>query len=163
AFVLGGVYSIFGTSMRNALLFNSVLGAATTGLVYLIALRTFGRTAAIAASIAVAVLPGQLLIGDVALSETLYTFELVAFIALDDPQRRRRPLIRPGCDQRQRHALVRPQPDGPRRAVIRAALSAAQGEGPELRARGGLVAAARGAQVGRPPPAAGGRAHPAQA
>ena len=82
AFALGGVYSIFGTSMRNALLFNSVLGAATTGLVYLIAVRTFGRAAAIFAGIAVAVMPGQLLIGDVALSETLYTFMLVAFIAL---------------------------------------------------------------------------------
>lgn len=82
AFVLGGVYSIFGTSMRNALLLNSVLGAATAGLVYLIVLRSFGRAAAIVAGVGVAVMPGQLLMGDVALSETLYTFMLVSFIAL---------------------------------------------------------------------------------
>src|SRR5437763_4206043 len=82
AYVLGGVYSIFGTSMRNALLLNSVLGAATTGLVYLVALRKLGRPAAIVAAIAVALLPGQFLIGDVALAESLYIFELVLFIAL---------------------------------------------------------------------------------
>ncbi len=82
AFVLGGVYSIFGTSMRNALLLNSVLGAATTGLVYLVALRKLGRPTAIAAAVAVALIPGQFLIADVALSETLYVFELVLFITL---------------------------------------------------------------------------------
>jgi 4-amino-4-deoxy-L-arabinose transferase-like glycosyltransferase len=82
AWVLGGLYWVFGTSMRNALLLNAFLGAATTGLVYLIALRSFGRAAAIAAAITLAVLPGQLLMGDVALSETLYTFLLVAFLAM---------------------------------------------------------------------------------
>jgi 4-amino-4-deoxy-L-arabinose transferase-like glycosyltransferase len=59
-----------------------VLGALTVPLVYLIGLRALGRRAAIAAAAALAVFPGQILMADVALSETLYIFELVAFIAL---------------------------------------------------------------------------------
>src|SRR5437667_415235 len=42
----------------------------------------FGRTTAIAAALGVTVMPGQLIIGNVALSETLYTLMLVGFIAL---------------------------------------------------------------------------------
>jgi 4-amino-4-deoxy-L-arabinose transferase-like glycosyltransferase len=59
-----------------------VIGALTVALVYLVGLRAFGRKTAIVAAAALAVFPGQILIGDVALSETLYTFELVAFVAL---------------------------------------------------------------------------------
>ena len=81
-FLLGGVYAVFGSSMVNALLLNAVLGSATVGTVYLVALRVFGRTTAIAAALGVAVMPGQLIIGNVALSETLYTLMLVGFIAL---------------------------------------------------------------------------------
>src|SRR5207244_693055 len=81
-FLLGGVYAVFGSSMVNALLLNAVLGSATVGIVYLVALRVFGRTTAIAVALGVAVMPGQLIIGNVALSETLYTLMLVGFIAL---------------------------------------------------------------------------------
>ena len=80
--LLAGVYKVFGADTRNALVANAVLGALTVPLVYLIGLRTFGRPAAVVAAAALALLPGQILIGDVALAETFYVFELVAFVAL---------------------------------------------------------------------------------
>jgi 4-amino-4-deoxy-L-arabinose transferase-like glycosyltransferase len=82
SYVLAGVYRVFGADTFNALVANAVIGALTVGLVYLIGLRALGRPAAIAAAAALAVFPGQILMADVALSETLYTFELVAFVAL---------------------------------------------------------------------------------
>jgi 4-amino-4-deoxy-L-arabinose transferase-like glycosyltransferase len=92
--LLAGVYRVFGADTQNALDANAVLGALTVPLVYLIALRTFGRPAAVAAAAVLAVLPGQILIGDVALAETLYVFELVAFVALAIVLgRRRRSLV----------------------------------------------------------------------
>src|SRR3954463_1750897 len=81
-FLLAGVYKVFGADTANALITNAVLGALTVPLVYLIGLRALGRPAAIAASAALAVMPGQILIADVALAETFYTFELVGFLAL---------------------------------------------------------------------------------
>src|SRR3954471_10458624 len=81
-FLLAGVYKVFGADTANALIANAVLGALTVPLVYLIGLRALGRPAAIAASAALAVMPGQILIADVALAETFYTFELVGFLAL---------------------------------------------------------------------------------
>src|SRR3954454_7953685 len=81
-FLLAGVYKVFGADTANALIANAVLGALTVPLVYLIGLRALGRPAAIAASAALAVMPGQILIADVALAETFYTFELVGFLAV---------------------------------------------------------------------------------
>jgi 4-amino-4-deoxy-L-arabinose transferase-like glycosyltransferase len=81
-FLLAGVYWLFGADTANALIANAVIGAMTVPLVYFIGLRTLGRAAAIAAAVALAVMPGQILIGDVALAETFYTFELVGFLAL---------------------------------------------------------------------------------
>jgi 4-amino-4-deoxy-L-arabinose transferase-like glycosyltransferase len=80
--LLAGVYKLFGAETRNALVANAVLGALTVPLVYLIGLRTLGRRAATVAAAALALLPGQILIGDVALAETFYVFELAAFVAL---------------------------------------------------------------------------------
>ena len=79
---LGGVFKLFGTTNKNALIANAVLGALTVPVVYAIARRAADRTAAIVAAAALAVFPGQLLMADVVLSETLYAFELVAFVAL---------------------------------------------------------------------------------
>src|SRR5256714_10848751 len=81
-FLLAGVYWTFGADTANALIANAVLGAMTVPLVYFVGLRVLGRTAAIAAAAALAVIPGQILIADVALAETFYTFELVGFLAL---------------------------------------------------------------------------------
>jgi 4-amino-4-deoxy-L-arabinose transferase-like glycosyltransferase len=82
SYLLAGVYTVFGADTQNALIANAFLGALTVPLVYLIGLRSLGRRAAIVAAAALAVFPGQILIADVALSETLYIFELVAFIVL---------------------------------------------------------------------------------
>lgn len=79
---LAGVFKLFGSTTKNALIANAFLGALTVPLVYAIAHRIAGRTAAIAAAAALAVFPGQLLVADAVLSETLYAFELVAFVAL---------------------------------------------------------------------------------
>src|SRR3954451_8832043 len=82
SFLLAGVYKVFGADTFNALVGNAVLGALTVPLVYLVGLRALGRPAAIAAAVALAVMPGQILIADVALAETFYTLELVGFVAL---------------------------------------------------------------------------------
>lgn len=82
SYVLAGVYSVLGADTFNALVANAVLGALTVPLVYLIGLRAVGRKTAILAAAGLAVFPGQILMADVALSETLYTFGLVAFVAL---------------------------------------------------------------------------------
>src|SRR3954454_10496616 len=82
SYVLAAVYKVFGADTANALRANTVIGALTVPLVYLIGLRAGGRTVAIVAAAVLAIFPGQILIADVALSETLYTFELVAFVAL---------------------------------------------------------------------------------
>src|SRR2546423_2259871 len=81
-FLLAGVYKVFGADTANALIAIAVLGALTVPLVYLIGLRALGRPVAIAAAAALAVMPGQILIADVALAETFYTFALVGFLAL---------------------------------------------------------------------------------
>jgi 4-amino-4-deoxy-L-arabinose transferase-like glycosyltransferase len=80
--LLAGVYGVFGADTFHALVTNAVLGALTVPLVYFIGHRALGRPAAIAAAAALAVFPGQILVADVALAETFYAFELVAFVAL---------------------------------------------------------------------------------
>src|SRR3954465_6410334 len=82
SFLLAGVYTVFGADTFNALVANAVIGALTVPLVYWIGRRALGRSAAIAAAAALAVFPGQILMADVALAETFYAFELVAFVAL---------------------------------------------------------------------------------
>jgi 4-amino-4-deoxy-L-arabinose transferase-like glycosyltransferase len=81
-FLLAGVYKLFGADTGNALVANAVLGGLTVPLAYLIGLRALGRPAAVFAAVALAVMPGQILIADVALAETFYTFELLGFVAL---------------------------------------------------------------------------------
>jgi 4-amino-4-deoxy-L-arabinose transferase-like glycosyltransferase len=82
SFLLACVYTVFGADTFNALVANAVIGALTVPLIYWIGRRAFGRPAAIAAAAALAVFPGQILVSDVALAETFYAFELVAFVAL---------------------------------------------------------------------------------
>src|SRR3954453_16664611 len=82
SFLLAAVYTVFGADTFHALVANAVIGALTVPLTYWIARRALGRPAAIAAAAGLAVFPGQILMGDVALAETFYAFELVAFLAL---------------------------------------------------------------------------------
>jgi 4-amino-4-deoxy-L-arabinose transferase-like glycosyltransferase len=79
---LGAVYGVFGPDIRHGLVLDACLGAATVPLAYLAALRVAGRAAAVGVGAALALMPGQALLASVLLSETLYTFELVAFVAL---------------------------------------------------------------------------------
>src|SRR5436190_13343792 len=81
-FLLAGVYKVFGADTANALIANAVLGALTVPLAYLIGLRALGRPAAVFAAVTLALMPGQILIADVALAEAFYTFELLGFLAL---------------------------------------------------------------------------------
>ncbi len=81
-YALAAVFKVFGTTTKNALVFNAFVGAATVPLAYVAALKTFGRPAAIGAAAALTVFPGQILMGDVILAETFYTFQLVLFVAL---------------------------------------------------------------------------------
>jgi 4-amino-4-deoxy-L-arabinose transferase-like glycosyltransferase len=92
-FFLAGVFLIFGADTSNALVANAVIGALTVPLLYLVAHRALGRAAAIASAAALAVFPGQILMADVVLAETLYTFELVGFVALVTVLGRSRPAL----------------------------------------------------------------------
>ena len=73
---------MFGASPGNAEVFNAFLGAATVPLLYLVALRSFGRPAAKLAGVLLALMPGQILVAEGILAETLYAFVLVGFFAL---------------------------------------------------------------------------------
>jgi 4-amino-4-deoxy-L-arabinose transferase-like glycosyltransferase len=81
-FLLSLVYRVFGAKPENAELLNAFLGAATVPLLYLVALRSFGRPAAKLAGVLLALMPGQILIAEGVLAETLYAFLLVGFFAL---------------------------------------------------------------------------------
>lgn len=82
SFFLAGLYWIFGPHITVAEVANAVLGAATVGVLYLLALRLFdGRTARIAATL-LAVFPGQILFSSVLFSEPLFTFAFILAILL---------------------------------------------------------------------------------
>ena len=81
-FLLSLVYRVFGANPGNAEVFNAFLGAATVPLLYLVALRSFGRPAAKLAGVLLALMPGQILVAEGILAETLYAFVLVGFFAL---------------------------------------------------------------------------------
>ena len=81
-FFLTGLYWLFGPHLTVAEVANAALGAATVGVLYLLALRLFdSRTARIAATL-LAVFPGQILFASVLYSETLFTFLFVLGLLL---------------------------------------------------------------------------------
>ncbi len=81
-FVLSLIYRVTGPDPQAAVAYNALLGAATVPLLYAVALRALGRGAAIAAALALVLMPGQILFADTVLAETTYTFVLVGFVAL---------------------------------------------------------------------------------
>jgi 4-amino-4-deoxy-L-arabinose transferase-like glycosyltransferase len=80
--LLSLVYRITGPEPLAGELMNALLGGLTVPLLYVLALRTFGRLEATIAAGFLAVFPGQILWPDVLLSETLYTLLLVSFFVL---------------------------------------------------------------------------------
>ena len=81
-YLFGLAYWVAGPEPLAAVLVNAVIGAATVPLLYVTALRALGTRAARFAGAALAVMPGQILFADTLLAETVYTFILVAFLAL---------------------------------------------------------------------------------
>ncbi|MCH8949862.1 MAG: glycosyltransferase family 39 protein, partial [Chloroflexi bacterium] len=81
-FFLAGLYWIFGPHLTVAEAANAVLGAATVGVVYLLALRLFDSISARIAAFLLAVFPGQILFASVVYSETLFTFLFVLGLLL---------------------------------------------------------------------------------
>lgn len=81
-FVMSLLYRVFGERLSLALALNVVLATATTILLYLIAERIFGRREARVAAAFFAILPGPLYLTAVYLSETMFVFMLVGFLAL---------------------------------------------------------------------------------
>jgi len=80
--LLAASYWLFGATPTTGELVNACVGAAAVPLVYLCALRMFGRREAIAAGSLLAVFPGQVFLADVLLAETLYTTLLLAVLTL---------------------------------------------------------------------------------
>jgi 4-amino-4-deoxy-L-arabinose transferase-like glycosyltransferase len=81
-FVLSIPFRLFGHAEVVGRLLNALIGAATVPVMYLVALRTFGRREAVFAATALAVFPTQIFLTDVLISETLDTFLLVSVFAL---------------------------------------------------------------------------------
>jgi 4-amino-4-deoxy-L-arabinose transferase-like glycosyltransferase len=80
--VLAAVYTLFGHSLFAAKVFNAFLGAATAGLVYLLARRWFGRKQSMGAGLIYAVWPGAIGFTSLTLSEPLFTLLFIACMYL---------------------------------------------------------------------------------
>jgi 4-amino-4-deoxy-L-arabinose transferase-like glycosyltransferase len=81
-FLLSLVYRVFGSDHAYAELMNAFLGAGTVPLAYIAARRAFDRRTALVAAGALAIMPGQILYAESILAEPLYTFVLVAILAM---------------------------------------------------------------------------------
>jgi 4-amino-4-deoxy-L-arabinose transferase-like glycosyltransferase len=81
-FVMSLLYRVFGERLSLALALNVVLATATVVLIYLIAERMMGRREALVAGGFFALLPGPLFMTGLYLSETMFIFMLVGFLAL---------------------------------------------------------------------------------
>jgi 4-amino-4-deoxy-L-arabinose transferase-like glycosyltransferase len=80
--ILSLTYGLFGSEPLAGELLNALIGALTVPMLYFVALRALGRREALFSGLALAVLPGQIFLADPLLAETLYTFFLVALLAL---------------------------------------------------------------------------------
>ncbi len=81
-FLLSLVYRVAGPEPTAGEVFNAVVSALTVPLLYLVALRSFGRSAARVAGVLAALMPGQILLAEGLLAESLYAFVLVGLFAL---------------------------------------------------------------------------------
>jgi 4-amino-4-deoxy-L-arabinose transferase-like glycosyltransferase len=81
-FLVSLAYRALGTHVELGLVLNVLLGTASALLVYLVADRMLGRTAARTAGVIFAILPGPIFLTGLFLAETTYIFMLVGFLAL---------------------------------------------------------------------------------
>jgi 4-amino-4-deoxy-L-arabinose transferase-like glycosyltransferase len=79
--VLSAVYAVSDDSVAAGRMANVLFGALTVAFIYLIALRLFGRAAAICAGFALALMPSHVLFTSILLSETFYGFLLSGLLA----------------------------------------------------------------------------------
>jgi 4-amino-4-deoxy-L-arabinose transferase-like glycosyltransferase len=80
--LLSVVYRVFGPEPLAGEITNAVVGSLTAVLLFVVALRVFGRREAVFAGVTFALMPAQIYYADVLLAETLFTFLLVAVFAL---------------------------------------------------------------------------------
>jgi 4-amino-4-deoxy-L-arabinose transferase-like glycosyltransferase len=94
-FLMSIGYRLFGQHLKLALGLNVVLATATAVLVYLVALRMFGRPGARLAGALFALVPGSIYFTGLYLSETTFIFALVGLLALAMylPDRRWTPVV----------------------------------------------------------------------
>lgn len=81
-FLLSLVYRVAGPEPQAGEVLNAILSALTVPLLYLVALRSFGRSSARVAGVLLAIMPGQILLAEGLLAESLYAFVLVGLFAL---------------------------------------------------------------------------------
>ena len=81
-FTLGAIYAVTGDAVEAGRAANVIFGTLTCALVFLIALRLFGRPEAIAAGLALALMPSHVLFTTILLSETYFGFLLAAVLAV---------------------------------------------------------------------------------
>jgi 4-amino-4-deoxy-L-arabinose transferase-like glycosyltransferase len=94
-FLMSLGYRLVGNQHKLVFVFNVALATATVVLLYLVALRMFDRRGARLAGWTFAILPGPIFFTGLYLSETLFIFLLVGFLALAMylPDRRWTPLV----------------------------------------------------------------------
>ena len=76
-YFLGVVFAVFGSSLRTAVLLNSLLSLAGAALVYLLAKLLFNRKVAIAAALVMLIAPAQYIYSYQVFSEHLFTILLL--------------------------------------------------------------------------------------
>ena len=80
--LLAGVYWLFGTSPLRGEIMNAVFGALTVPLLYVTVRRAFNERIALIAAVMLCFMPGPILWTDLLVTETVFTFLFVAFVAL---------------------------------------------------------------------------------
>ena len=80
--LLAGVYWLFGTSPLRGEIMNAVVGALTVPLLYVTFRRAFNERVALIAAVMLCFMPGPILWTDLLVTETVFTFLFVAFVAL---------------------------------------------------------------------------------
>lgn len=87
-FILAAIYKLYphwllaDHTVRAALLVNALLGAAAVALVYAIGVRAFDRRTALLGALLTALFPSLIFFSNITLSETAFTFLLLAALAL---------------------------------------------------------------------------------
>ena len=81
-YVLSSFYFFFGPNPLPAVVFNAVVGAATSVLTYFLGLRLFGRKIGFGAGIIIALFPAHILFSSLLLTEVFFTFVLTSILLL---------------------------------------------------------------------------------